>query len=404
MSGLVKAKKFNIQDSNIALLGSDLEKNVRKNASDGEPAWASAGKQLGIEIWRIEKFKVVAWPKESYGEFYSGDSYIILRTYKAKPEDEKFQFDVHFWLGRETSQDEAGTAAYKTVELDDCLGGQPVQHREVQGYESELFLSYFPKMKILDGGVESGFKHVKPEEYRPRLLHIKGTRGHIVVQEVALEASSLNSGDVFVLDAGLNIYQFNGATSNGVERMKAMELCSALSQDRKSAKVVVYGEDDADATPFWQLIGGKKAIKSAGDGGDDKAAVKNVAKRLMRLSDASGKIEFKEEATGVIKKSMLDGNDVFIFDNAAEVFAWVGKKTTPQEKRLALQYAQDYLVKYNRPAYTPISRVLEGGENEVFLKSLDPESSAAPVGVKAGKEQKDAVKQHAPVQAPNMKK
>ena len=41
-------------------------------------------------------------------------------------------------------QDEYGTAAYKTVELDTYLDDKPIQHREVEGHESELFLSYFP--------------------------------------------------------------------------------------------------------------------------------------------------------------------------------------------------------------------------------------------------------------------
>ena len=38
---------------------------------------------------------------------------------------------IHFWLGKETSQDESGVAAYKTVELDEYLGGGARQLREV---------------------------------------------------------------------------------------------------------------------------------------------------------------------------------------------------------------------------------------------------------------------------------
>lgn len=42
-----------------------------------------------------------------------------MQTYKKTPDAEALSYDLHFWLGENTSQDEAGTAAYKTVELDD---------------------------------------------------------------------------------------------------------------------------------------------------------------------------------------------------------------------------------------------------------------------------------------------
>jgi hypothetical protein len=53
---------------------------VREHAGDKDPAWESAGQQEGTQIWRIEKFAVVEWPKEKYGSFYDGDSYIVLHV------------------------------------------------------------------------------------------------------------------------------------------------------------------------------------------------------------------------------------------------------------------------------------------------------------------------------------
>jgi gelsolin len=48
-------------------------------------------------VWRIVKFKVEHWPKEQYGEFYNGDSYIVLNV------DEDGRMDVHFWIGKHST-------------------------------------------------------------------------------------------------------------------------------------------------------------------------------------------------------------------------------------------------------------------------------------------------------------
>ena len=83
-------------------------------------------------------------------------------------------------------QDEAGTAALKTVELDAALGGRAVQYREVQGHETERFLSYFkPCIIPQEGGIASGFKHAELEEHKIRMFTCQGK--HVVhVKEVCL--------------------------------------------------------------------------------------------------------------------------------------------------------------------------------------------------------------------------
>jgi len=295
----------------------------------------------------------------------------VLNTYKKK-DSPKFLWDVHFWLGKFTSQDEAGTAAYKTVELDDLLNGDPVQHREVQGHESDLFLSYFKnEIKLLDGGVDSGFKHVEPEKYRARLLHVKGKK-KVRVTEVELTHKSLNSGDVFILDAGLKLFQWNGSKAGPQEKMKGAQLSRALADERKGIpRINVLEETGKDLGEFWTILGGQGPVKSAEEGGDDLEFEKATDKRLFQLSDASGTLQIKEVAQGPsVKRSLLDSNDVFILDTGAEVYAWIGKGASKDEKRKAMQYAQDYLIKFKRPLFLPITRILEGGANETFESSF----------------------------------
>jgi len=370
-----KQRQLDVEDSNIALLGSELDKKVKLAAAEDEPAWKNAGKAIeaatgfgkaGLQIWRIEKFHVVAWPKEKYGKFYSGDSYIILYTYEVEG---KKLYNVHFWIGLSSSQDEYGTAAYKTVELDTLLGDLPVQYREVQGCESSAFKGYFSKLIVMEGGVDSGFNHVKPDEYKPRLLQIKGTMKTSSMREVPCSADSLNSGDCFIYDAGLKLYQFNGSGSSGAERAKAAEMARAIDDERSGKpEVAVFEEGDNDDAEkkFWEGVGGKKDIPASV--GDDKfPGVRE--KKLFRLSDASGKMVFTAEAK--IAKATLDTKDVFVFDSGNSVYVWIGKGASADERAKGMGYATQYLADEKLSMNIQCVCIREGAAVPEFHKLLE---------------------------------
>lgn len=365
MAGLRKHKKYDWKDSNLALFGSDLEKNVKKESASHEAAWKGAGRSVGLQIWRIVKFKVTDWPKEDYGKFYQGDSYIILNTYKEEG-GEELLYDVHFWIGKESTQDEYGTAAYKTVELDTFLNDVPIQHREVQGHESELFRSYFKSLTYMMGGADTGFRQVKPEEYKPRLLHFCGTRRNIEVKEVPLCSSRLKSDDVFILDLGLTIYQWNGNGSNKDERFKAMQYVQALNSERSgrpNTEVLEEASTDRDHEFYKALSQDDEADD------DDEFVAKDQTTELFRLSDASGWMTFNKVKAGSVGKGDLDTKDVFIIDTKQSLYVWIGKGTSSGEKKNAISYAHEYLMKTDHPLLS-ISCYPEGRENRKFFAAI----------------------------------
>jgi len=351
--------------SSFYLPGVETEKEMKAAAAQGEPAWKNAGKEPGIQIWRIEKFKVVEWPRDQYGNFFDGDSYIVLHTYG---HPQSLRYNVHFWLGEFTTQDEAGTAAYKTVELDDYLGGRPVQYREVQGSESQSFMDLFDQIMIQSGGIETGFRHVEPEKYRHRLLHIKGTMKNLVVKEVPLSCKSLNSGDVFILDEGTELYQFVGKSASVAEKAKAKKIMGALDQERKAQLKAYVLEEEEDGkgqkdvwAHFWKALGGKSAIQDHDPASDTKVA---ALREMVKISDASGQLQFTPVP---FARSSLIEDDAFVISTGPIVFVWIGKGANPNEKKSAFAFAQKYLNQHpTLVKSTPIVRLLSGSENEEF--------------------------------------
>lgn len=121
-----------------------------------------------------------------------------------------------------------GSSAALSVQLADNLPMQSRQHLEEMEYETDLFMSYFKAgLFYLEGGVESGFRKVEADVFEPRLLHVKGKR-YPRVFSVPVTAESLNEGDCFVLDLGLELYCWFGNDCNMHEKAKAGEIAQAI--------------------------------------------------------------------------------------------------------------------------------------------------------------------------------
>ena len=288
---------LNLEDTNCAKIGSPEDKEARKTAALTELTWEGCGQNVGVQIWRIEQFEVKAGATVEYGNFYDGDSYIILRTSRDE-ESDKLLYDIFFWLGLESTADEQGTAAYKTVELDDFFDGAAVQHREVMMHESKEFRALFPRIAYLKGGIDSGFNHVEAGAYAAKLLQVKKVGRQTNVIEVACARDSLNHGDCFILDAGASIYVWKGDECSPFEAQMANMAAEALESTRHGGSAVTHEIDDG----FWAALGGEGAIVlpepvEVGEG------------VLFQLSDADGSLGMSEVGRGDLTLGMLDTSD-----------------------------------------------------------------------------------------------
>jgi gelsolin len=60
-------EKISWMDTNLALIGSELDHKVKEAAAQGEEAWDGIGTKKGLIVWRVENFTIQPWPEERYG-------------------------------------------------------------------------------------------------------------------------------------------------------------------------------------------------------------------------------------------------------------------------------------------------------------------------------------------------
>jgi len=358
-----------------------------------DPVLNTAGQKSGLEIWRIENFKLKPVPKSQHGCFYEGDAYIILQTkaIKVRNGEQQFSWNLHFWLGESSSQDEQGTAAMYAVGLDESLGGDPVQYREVQGNESDLFRSYFKSGVIYQkGGISSGFKHVKTNDFSSiqRLLHVKGKRS-VQAREVEFSWKSFNLGDSFIIDLGNLIVVYNALKANIQEKIKANELAKDIRDRERAgrAQLEIFDasksiQDSASSEQITKMeaVFGEKMPSEFPEGESDEKVVANEkvkSCRLFNVSDASGEVVVKEVNAKPLKQSLLKHEDSYILDQGAgnKIWVWKGKSASKRERSQAMSYAMQYCEKREYPKSCPIELMADEAESSMFKQLFKSWSS-----------------------------
>ena len=341
------------------------------------------------EVFRVDHFQLVPVGKEDHEKLYSGDCYVVLYAYHL---DGKDNYIIYYWLGNRSSQDERGTAALKTIELDNKLAGKSVQVRIVQGKEPPHFLAIFGgKLRIYQGGWKSTFDGNGPilrallyfilvkranyslerngrmdeddAKYRGE-VELFQVFGHSLMTTYAVQvppsANSLNTNDCFVMSHPKECVLWYGKGSTGDEREIAKMVGDSLS---KSLLTTVF--EGLESGRFWDHLGGKKPYYSCMEVKGQKEENHRVP-RLFHCSNATG--IFRVEEILAFTQRDLVPEDIMMLDVGVAIFIWVGSESNDKEKAQTLVMAGDYLSSdpSSRDSDIPIITVKQGSEPPNF--------------------------------------
>ncbi|XP_054846828.1 supervillin isoform X4 [Eublepharis macularius] len=180
------------------------------------------------------------------------------------------------------------------------------------------------------------------------LLQIKGRR-HVQTRLVEPRASSLNSGDCFLLLTPHCCFMWTGEFANVIEKAKASELATLIQTKRELGCRAPYVQTIEEginththaAKDFWKLLGGQTSYQSAGRPEEDEMYEGAIIETncIYRLVD--DKLIPDDDYWGKMPKcTLLNSKEVLVFDFGSEVYVWHGKEVTLAQRKVAFQLAK----------------------------------------------------------------
>uniref|UniRef100_A0A8C7JN41 Supervillin a n=1 Tax=Oncorhynchus kisutch TaxID=8019 RepID=A0A8C7JN41_ONCKI len=180
------------------------------------------------------------------------------------------------------------------------------------------------------------------------LMQVKGRR-HVQTRLVEPRASSLNSGDCFLLITPHHCFVWTGEFANVIEKAKAAELAQFVQTKRDlgcRANYVELIEEGINthsyaAKEFWKILGGQASYQSAGTPDEDELYESAIVETncIYRLVD--DKLVPDDDFWGKVPRcTLLSPKQVLVLDFGSEVYVWHGKEVTLAQRKVAFQLAK----------------------------------------------------------------
>ena len=174
------------------------------------------------------------------------------------------------------------------------------------------------------------------------------------------------NGDVYIVDAGMQIYVWTGSKSTVDERFAGAFISKQMDLERRDFPKLNHVDEGAEPPEFLALLPGTLQIKEGGESGM-LVPPPEQPKQVPTLYRFDGETGQTFEVP--LKKSSLDGEDSFLLDAGMKIWVWRGSRSSIMEKFDAAKMGRE--LDQSR-AYAPDTEVVEeGSEPDKFWKYFD---------------------------------
>lgn len=327
-----------------------------------------AGEGEGLMVWCVESQKVTSLPAPAHGFMHQGCVYLVMCTMA----DDTTH--LHIWRGSQASKADAAMAMSCAEELEGGMEGDgaAMVTVETEGHESSAFLRHFEDGLIICEGRTKQLLS-RACKYTKRLYVLRG-RKYTVADCTPPSPTHATPEAALLLDGHPRMYVWLGDRVDHVRRAKAINLAKKIRETQRDGKghIVVIDKNEKHLNDSFlrklQSFGVSERGKEEEAKEAEEGAESEVTSQLFRLTGDRVMYDMPLAAHDTLDQKFLNSQDSFLLDcgPSLPLYAWVGSRVDPDDRRRALHRAMVFSQHHGYPACTTVCRVLEGEEPGAF--------------------------------------